>query len=73
LVSGLAPLNSREVIAEKRSSWRLSTCALCCMPKIDFDLSSTTARIIPTATKNLGVFQQDLGFNSHSTFVGKIE
>jgi hypothetical protein len=24
MVSGLAPLNSREVIAEKRSSWRLS-------------------------------------------------
>jgi hypothetical protein len=26
------------------------------MPEIDFDLSSTTARIIPKATKNLGVF-----------------
>src|SRR5271163_2660361 len=60
-VSGRTPPNSREVIVEKRSNCRLSTSALCCMPAIDSDLSSTTARIIPNATKNLGVFQSSPG------------
>src|SRR5271166_4910901 len=31
------------------------------MPAIDFDLSSTTARIMPSATKSLGVFQSSAG------------
>ncbi len=61
MASGRPPPSRREVSAEKRSSWRFSTAALSCMPAIDSDLSSTTARIIPKATKNLGVFQSSPG------------
>src|SRR5208283_2819694 len=61
MVSSSAPLNSREVMAEKRSNRRLSRSALYCMPAIDSDLPSTTARIIPRATKSLGVFHSSAG------------
>jgi len=42
--------HSWDVIAENRSSWRLSACSFRCIASIDSDLSSTIARIIPKAT-----------------------
>src|ERR1700733_4643997 len=59
--SGRPRPSNWDVMAEKRSNWRFRTAALYCMPAIDSDLSSTTARIIPKATKNLGVFQSSPG------------
>src|SRR5208283_3425150 len=61
IVSNSALLNSREVMAEKRSSRRLRLSAFCCIRATESDSSSTTARIIPRATKSLGVFHSSAG------------
>src|SRR5262249_23238686 len=51
------PVNRREVMPANFCNWRLSLASLSLADFKYSDLSSSKVRIIPRATKNLGVFQ----------------
>src|SRR5215471_8733120 len=50
------PVSRREVMPENFCSWRLSLCSRSMADFKNVDLSSNKVKIMPKATKNLGVF-----------------